>query len=97
MTDEEFQEGLDRWGGDLSAWPQAEAGPAARHLAVSVRAQAMLDEMVAMEFALAEETLDDSPPDELADRIWRSVFGAESHPLDDEHPVPRLPPQNSHH
>lgn len=84
MTDEEFQEGLDRWGGDLGARPPAEAGAAARLLAASPRAQAMLDEMVAMEFALAEESLADAPSDDLSDRIWRSVFGNEASPFDDD-------------
>lgn len=96
MTDEEFQEGLDRWGGDLGAWPVAEAGAAARLLAMSVRAQAMLDEMVSVEFTLAEETLDDMPPDDLADRVWRSVFGSDASPFDDDRPAPPARP-SSHH
>jgi len=96
MTDEEFQEGLDRWGGELGTWPRAEAEAAARLLAVSVRAQAMLDEMVSMEFTLAEEALDDAPPDDLADRVWRSLFGSDAPPLDDDRPAPQ-PRPGSHH
>lgn len=75
MTDEEFRKLLDRHGGDLGSWPQAQARAASRLLATSVVAQTMLDEMVAIELALADEDVDDGPPPGLADRILDAAFG----------------------
>jgi hypothetical protein len=76
MTDEEFRELLDRHGGNLDDWPRATAREARLLLARSVSAQAMLDEMVATELALADPDI--SPPPDLADRIFEAAFGTAS-------------------
>ncbi len=73
MTDDEFRELLDRHGGDLERWPRLKLRDARQLLARSVAAQAMLDEMVAIELALSEPT--DAPPPGLADRIFEQAFG----------------------
>lgn len=72
MTDEEFRDQLDRLGGDLALWPADVARDARRLLLRSVRAQAMLDEMVTMELALGRS--EDRPPAGLADRIFAAAF-----------------------
>ncbi|MCM8737659.1 hypothetical protein M5E06_26420 [Azospirillum sp. A1-3] len=72
MTDEEFRDRLDRFGGDLALWPADAARDARRLLLRSVKAQAMLDEMVMMELALGQS--EDRPPPDLADRIFASAF-----------------------
>lgn len=76
MTEDEFRELLDRHGGDLERWPRATLREARRLLAQSVAAQAMLDELVAVELALAETDGDATPPADLADRIFERAFGA---------------------
>ncbi|QCO15656.1 hypothetical protein D3869_10675 [Azospirillum brasilense] len=92
MTEDEFRELLDRHGGDLERWPRATLREARRLLAQSVTAQAMLDEMVAIELALAETDGDEVPPDGLADRIFERAFGARTASSDalspDAAPVP---------
>ncbi|AWB07970.1 hypothetical protein A6A40_23300 (plasmid) [Azospirillum humicireducens] len=72
MTDEEFRDQLDRHGGDLALWPADAARDARRLLLRSVKAQAMLDEMVTMELALGRS--EDRPPPGLADRIFAAAF-----------------------
>lgn len=74
MTDEEFRALLDRHGADLGVWPAGLARDARRLLAVSTRAQSLLDEMVGIELALSapEEA---APPSDLADRIFERAFG----------------------
>lgn len=72
MTDEEFRDRLDRYGGDLALWPTDAARDARRLLLRSVKAQAMLDEMVTMELALCQP--EDRPPPDLAERIFASAF-----------------------
>jgi len=72
MTDEEFRDRLDRHGGDLAHWPADAARDARRLLLCSVKAQAMLDEMVTMELALGHS--EDRPPPGLADRIFTAAF-----------------------
>lgn len=74
MTDDEFRELLDRHGGDLERWPRVKLRDARQLLARSVTAQAMLDEMVAIELALSDS--EDGPSAELADRIFEEAFGA---------------------
>lgn len=77
MTDEEFRDRLDRHGGDLALWPADAARDARRLLLRSVKAQAMLDEMVTMELALgqlAPDRSEDRPPPGLADRIFAAAF-----------------------
>ncbi|OYD84814.1 hypothetical protein [Azospirillum brasilense] len=76
MTEDEFRELLDRHGGDLERWPRATLREARRLLAGSIAAQAMLDEMVAVELALAEADGEATPPADLADRIFERAFGA---------------------
>lgn len=76
MTEDEFQQHLDRLGGDLEGWPPAVAAAARALLARSPGAQARLDEMVAMELALADAGAGDTPSDDLADRIFDAAFGA---------------------
>ncbi|MCW2239751.1 hypothetical protein [Azospirillum canadense] len=73
MTDDEFRELLDRHGGDLERWPRLKLRDARQLLARSVAAQAMLDEMVAIELALSDPA--DAPPPGLADRIFEQAFG----------------------
>ena len=75
MTEDEFRELLDRHGGDLERWPRATLREARRLLAQSVAAQSMLDELVAVELALAETDGDATPPADLADRIFERAFG----------------------
>lgn len=72
MTDEEFRDRLDRYGGDLALWPSDVARDARRLLLRSVKAQAMLDEMVTMELALCQP--EDRPAPDLADRIFATAF-----------------------
>ncbi len=77
MTDEEFRDQLDRYGGDLALWPAPAARDARRLLVRSLKAQAMLDEMVTMELALGELApgrAADRPPPGLADRIFAAAF-----------------------
>ncbi|MFD1624148.1 hypothetical protein [Azospirillum griseum] len=74
MTDEEFRDHLDRFGGDLAVWPPETARDARALLRRSVAAQAMLDEMVAMELALTPGLPEDRPPPGLADRIFAAAF-----------------------
>lgn len=72
MTDDEFSQHLDRFGGDLDRWPAAAAVAGRRLLAVSPTAQALLDDM-----ALIERTLSGTeppPPPGLADRIFAAAF-----------------------
>ncbi|MBK3775584.1 hypothetical protein JJL56_29360 [Azospirillum sp. YIM DDC1] len=76
MTEDEFRELLDRHGGDLERWPRATLREARRLLAQSIAAQAMLDEMVAIDLALAETDGEATPPADLADRIFERAFGA---------------------
>ncbi|CAO3447267.1 hypothetical protein [Azospirillum argentinense] len=75
MTEDQFRELLDRHGGDLERWPRATLREARRLLAQSVAAQAMLDELVAVELALTETDGDAAPPADLADRIFERAFG----------------------
>lgn len=75
MTVDEFRECLDRYGGDLATWPPLTARAGRRLLADSLAAQAMLDEMVAIELALGGGA--DSPPPDLADRIFEKAFAAD--------------------
>ncbi len=42
MTDDQFEDALDRWGADLNRWPERDARKARRVLAVSRRARRML-------------------------------------------------------
>lgn len=73
MTEDEFRDLLDRYGGDLDGWPRMTARDARLLLARSVVAQAMLDETVAIELALADPDFGPSP--DLADRIFDAAFG----------------------
>ncbi|WP_035682066.1 hypothetical protein [Azospirillum brasilense] len=73
MTEDEFRELLDRHGSDLERWPRATLREARRLLAQSIAAQAMLDEMVAVELAMTDG--DPPPPADLADRIFDRAFG----------------------
>ncbi|MCG5244039.1 hypothetical protein MCW82_30140 [Azospirillum doebereinerae] len=75
MTDEEFRDHLDRYGGDLALWPPPAARDGRRLLLRSVRAQAMLDEATAIELALSRPG--DRPPVGLADRIFEAAFRSE--------------------
>lgn len=75
MTEDDFQQHLDRLGGDLERWPPGLAAAARALLARSPGAQARLDEMVALELALAEAGAGDEPPDDLAGRIFDAAFG----------------------
>ena len=52
MTEDEFEELLDRYGGDPEAWPLASREAAERLLRSSVRARAELAAMQAVEAAL---------------------------------------------
>lgn len=72
MTDEEFRELLDRYGASPNGWPPDTAQPVRLLLERSKAAQAMLDEMVAIEEALAGPGAE--PPPDLADRIFASAF-----------------------
>lgn len=74
MTDEEFRERLDRYGGDLDRWPPDVARDARLLLRRSVSAQSLLDETVAMELALAPGSPEDRPPPGLAERIFAKAF-----------------------
>ncbi|WP_029009303.1 hypothetical protein [Azospirillum halopraeferens] len=80
MTDDEFRALLDRHGGDPERWPRPTLGQARRLLARSPVARAMLDEMVAIELALAES--DCEPAADLADRIFDAAFGTDAAPGD---------------
>ncbi|TWA67334.1 hypothetical protein FBZ82_107312 [Azospirillum brasilense] len=92
MTEDQFRELLDRHGGDLERWPRATLREARRLLAQSVAAQAMLDELVAVELALTETDGDAAPPADLADRIFERAFGVRTASSDaltpDAAPVP---------
>lgn len=74
MTDEEFRERLDRYGGDLDRWPPEVARDARLLLRRSLVAQAMLDETVTMELALSPGSPEDRPPPGLAERIFATAF-----------------------
>ncbi len=75
MTDEEFRDHLDRYGGDLALWPPPAARDARRLLLRSVPAQKLLDEATAIELALSRPDAD--PPSGLADRIFDAAFRSE--------------------
>jgi len=91
MTDDEFRELLDRHGGNLERWPCPHLQDARLLLARSVTAQAMLDEMVAMEQALSAS--EHGPPPGLADRIFEIAFGADSSPEAASADAPARPPR----
>lgn len=73
MMDEQFKNCLDRYGGDLDAWPPEIAAAARRLLAVSPAAQALLDETAEIERVLRESEA--PPPPGLAGRIFAAAFG----------------------
>lgn len=73
MMDEQFKDCLDRYGGELDAWPPEAAAAARRLLAVSPAAQALLDETAEIERALRESEA--PPPPGLASRIFAAAFG----------------------
>ena len=75
MMDEQFKNCLDRYGGDLDAWPPETAAAARRLLAVSPAAQALLDETAEIERVLRES--EEPPPPGLAGRIFDAAFGAD--------------------
>lgn len=75
MTDEEFRDHLDRFGGDLALWPPAAARDARRLLLRSVPAQKLLDETTAIELALGRPEAE--PPSGLAERIFGAAFRSE--------------------
>ncbi|WP_180284823.1 hypothetical protein [Azospirillum oleiclasticum] len=87
MTVDEFRECLDRYGGDLATWPPLTARAGRRLLAESLAAQAMLDEMVAIELALGGGS--DSPPSDLADRIFEKAFATDGPGRGDADASPR--------
>ncbi|MBP2230927.1 hypothetical protein J2847_004236 [Azospirillum agricola] len=75
MTDEEFRDHLDRFGGDLALWPPPAARDARRLLLRSIPAQRMLDEATAVELGLSRP--EPGPPAGLADRIFEAAFRSE--------------------
>ncbi len=68
MTDDEFEDALDRWGADLNRWPEREAGKARRVLAVSRRARRMLTAARSLDEQL-RGLRDHAPPAYLEPRI----------------------------
>lgn len=61
MTDDEFEAGLDAWGGDLTAWPAPERAAATALLAASPLARRSLAAMRGVEKALARTSRREAP------------------------------------
>ena len=61
MTEDEFEAGLDSWGGDLESWPAAQQPAAMALLEASPTARAALAAMLAVEAALTRTSRPELP------------------------------------
>ncbi|MDC7786784.1 hypothetical protein PQJ75_27265 [Rhodoplanes sp. TEM] len=98
MDIDDFEDQVDRWGEDVSAWPEPSRTQALALLEVSEEARAVVAEAAALRKALAARPAVRAPAD-LADRIFAAARAAEPEPrtpvpIPSTAPPPTAPPRS---
>lgn len=79
MDIDDFEDQVDRWGEDVSAWPEPSRTQALALLQVSAEARAVVADAAALRKALAARPAVRAPAD-LTDRIVAAARAVESEP-----------------